>query len=81
MTKADLEGVLTAITDKAKGLRDAGVTSLSIDGIRIELAPSDPPPMPKSDGAPDEFPSSLDDPMTYGRSRGVPGRSRREESK
>lgn len=76
MTKADLDGLLTSITEKAKGLRDAGVTSLSIGDITIALSPSDPPPEPKGEDI-DQGKGPLDDPMTFGR-RTVPGRRRGE---
>jgi hypothetical protein len=63
------------IEDRAKGLRDAGVTRINLDGVLIELAPAEPPPeRPSKREAPDDELDALLDGTTYGRRDGsVPG--------
>jgi hypothetical protein len=69
---------LELIIAKAKELRAAGVTSVSINGVAITLAPPDPvaPPTqttPRTEPAPMVV-DMLDDPSTYGGA--VPGFTR-----
>ncbi len=74
---------LTLIAERAPTLREAGVRSLSIDGVTIELAPYDPPAPTERRSQNDEPRDLLDDRETYGIPEGaaMPGftRPRREE--
>ena len=76
-----VEQVLTLILQRVIELRQAGVTSLSIDGVfAITLGP--PAPSPGSAPKPEEMPwqhiDPLRDPSTYPGGR-VPGFTREDE--
>ena len=76
VTPSELEAQLALITKAAPELRKAGVVSLSIGDIEIELAPADPPEPTSSTATPDDPDDPLKDPATYGgsvpRRRGEP---------
>jgi hypothetical protein len=69
---SDLAARLALLAEHAPKLRRAGVSSLTIDDITIGLLPPDPPE-PQPDEETHEPTGELDDPMTFGRSDGVPG--------
>lgn len=84
MTKADLEAQLTLIEERAPKLRKAGVLSLSIGDVQLELAPAElpDPPMGDDDDGDDNDKPVFDDPKTFGRTgvgAKVPGRSKRDQ--
>lgn len=68
---------LDLIAEKAPALRKAGVTSLDLDGVCIELAPVEPEYAQPGKGIrelADELSNPLDDAATYGMPDGfVPG--------
>ena len=76
----ELRGLLDLVIEKAGALRAAGVLRLAVDGVfQADLTEPTPTITMATLGA-DEDSSplhALDDPLTYGRSEGVPGFSRR----
>jgi hypothetical protein len=70
----DLATQLTLIARHAPILREAGVQSLTVGEISMELAPPDPPP-PEASTGDQKQPRDLDDAVTYGLPEGadVPG--------
>jgi hypothetical protein len=74
MTMTDLAKQLELIAAHAPKLRDAGVQSLSIEGISMVLAPPDPPTPTDTPGDPKST-RDLDDAVTYGLPDGadIPG--------
>lgn len=82
--KLDPAGWLALIAARAPALREAGVRSLTVDGVSVELAPYDPP-APKDARATAEEPEDLiSDRAVYGLPENVPlpgfVRPRREEN-
>lgn len=78
MTPKDAAELLDTIAKKAKALRDAGMLEVGLgEGVYVKLAPAE---LPESDGddEQEEDVDVLDDPATYGRRSGVPGRKRKE---
>jgi hypothetical protein len=76
MTKTDLAETLKLIEEHAPKLRAAGVTSLAIGDIELQLATPEQPDVPldmEKDEDGDDRPP-LDDPATFGRKKRVPGR-------
>ncbi|MBA2540468.1 MAG: hypothetical protein H0V17_12580 [Deltaproteobacteria bacterium] len=72
--------LLSLLAERAPGLRAAGVTSFTVDGFTAQLTAHDPPLEQGAARDDDAGPTdAFDDPITFGRSRGVPG-YRREES-
>ncbi len=71
----DLAKQLETIAAHAPKLRAAGVQSLTIDGISMELAPPDPAPVIEIKGESEKQGRNLDDAVTYGLPEGaeVPG--------
>ncbi len=71
----DLDAVLSTVIKRAPGLRSAGVTTITIDGVSFALAPPEVVPTRAAiDDVPDEdYSDPLDDPKTYGRMTGTPG--------
>lgn len=61
---------------QAKPLREAGVTSLTIDGVSVALSPWEPPAEKGGRVDEDGAIGALDDAATYGRREGVPGFTR-----
>lgn len=82
MTNDDLAAQLATIEQHAPKLREAGVRSLKLGDLELELAPADPPDIvfgddddnDQADGA-KPSPPPLDDPTTFNRSS-VPSRRR-----
>ena len=73
--KLDPAGWLTLLQERAPLLRAAGVRSLSIDGVSVELTPHEPPPPERTarEMAEQEDPTDLlDDPASFGLRPGDP---------
>ncbi len=80
MKSEDLQSMLDAIASKAKTLRDAGVTAISVGDVSIELAPRDlpeavTPAKSKLEDEEDERTRALDSKQTFG-GREAPSRRR-----
>lgn len=79
-TRPGAAELMSLIAERAPALIAAGVTSLSIDGFAVTLAP--PPPVPANVPKPEESPRQhidpLRDPSTYPGGR-VPGFTREGE--
>jgi len=76
MTAADL---LALIVKHAPALRDAGILSVEVEGLKATLAPAQPPEVESGDATPEEQFDVLNDPALYGHTDPdrVPGRRRR----
>jgi hypothetical protein len=68
---------LCLIAEKAKGLREAGVTRLQLEGCDVAFAPYHPPGPSSSNGEEVDPKDPLEDPDTYG--GWVPRMRRRDE--
>jgi hypothetical protein len=67
MTPADLDALCSVIAQHAPGLREAGVTSLELDDVKIAIAPAVPNvPIDMKEGKDPVAIDPLDDPETYG---------------
>ena len=85
MTKPEVKMLLDLVLDNAAKLRAAGVLEITIQGLGVKLAAEDPAVAPDSspkkpddeDDPPDTNP--WNDPATFGRSKGVPGKDPRKE--
>lgn len=74
----DLASLLDIIATKAPALRDAGVRTLEVAGIRMELDPPErgavevaAPTFDYVDAT--DYSDPLNDPTTFGRTSGLPG--------
>lgn len=66
MKAADLDKTLETIAKQAPALRKAGVISLVVDNVTINLMPPDPPQTTGKDGEAESDRDPLEDPFTYG---------------
>lgn len=78
MSDLGVEQWMDLVISRAAALRAAGVTTITIGGVTVTLAPPEPAPIPttpdaRSDENNDDDP--LSDPSTFG-GRGVPGFTR-----
>lgn len=78
MTASDL---LTLIVERAPKLREAGVLSVEVEGLKATLAPIQAPEVESGDETPEEQFDVLSDPATFGHTDAerVPGRRRRTQ--
>lgn len=71
----DLADALRIIIDNAKAAREAGVSSVRVEGVEFTLREADPPPADDKKQPEERRLSTLDDPTTWGLPEGaqVPG--------
>lgn len=75
--------LLDLIADRAPKLRAAGIQRVALDGFEAELAPAEPEAADDDPRLAEEEQDRgvLDDPATFGRRTGVPGRKSLAEPK
>lgn len=78
MTKQQTAELLDLIADKAKRLRNEGILEVAVDGLSFKLAPAEPPESSGDDAEEEVELGVFEDPATYGRTKTVPGRKRKE---
>jgi hypothetical protein len=76
----DIERVVSCLIRHGNDLRRAGVRDLRVGDVYVTLAAPDPvvEATPQSDEQPTSM-DPLDDPMTFGRTSGVPGFPREDD--
>lgn len=79
MNKSDMETIIGVVTAKAPELRAAGVRELAIGEVRMVLAPPEAEPDGDGKAEPEPTPDAWNDPLTFGRSKSVPGKDPRKE--
>lgn len=78
MTKDLAAELLDLVIDRAKKMRDAGMLEVGLgEGVYVKLAPAELAPDETDVEEDDEDVDVLDDPRTYGRMHGVPGKKRK----
>lgn len=81
MTKATAAELLQLVIDQAPKLREVGVSSVELEGVKFALRPLEPAAAPTRDDNEEdaERRDPLHDPDTFG-GRRVPGNTRRERT-
>jgi hypothetical protein len=80
MTTKEHADLIDLVIARAPKLRDAGVLVIRTETLHVELAPATPEPAELEEPAGDDLESNpWNDPTSFGRTKGVPGKDPRRK--